>query len=212
MRTVPMFASPAVHTRRSALAAQLRRKYFGIRQISSRDLAVQHDENHPCWKAAHFLPCTRPPDVMRMHRPPRRATFGPSQRRAFVVTRSGFQTMPSGGLGDDEDTATGASFGNVRQSAPLAKPADLQTALAPPEENAFGTKIYIKLSMIEWPTLSAQEKQLHAAMRKSFVTSYAFGAEAILQHWLWKTLKNATKSVFDFQIFRPPPESVRNRL
>jgi hypothetical protein len=139
--------------------------------------------------------------------------------------------MPSGGLGDDEDTATGASFGNVRQSVPLAKPADLQTALAPPEENAFGTKIYenvglsdftpapvtrvcellglrsyfmsqlgprylwiIKLSMIEWPTLSAQEKQLHAAMRKSFVTSYAFGAEAILQHWLWKTLKNATKS------------------
>ncbi len=44
------------------------------------------------------------------------------------------------------------------------------------------------------PTLSAQEKQLHAVMRKSFVTSYAFGAEAILQHWLWKTLKNATKS------------------
>jgi hypothetical protein len=31
-------------------------------------------------------------------------------------------------------------------------------------------------------------------MRKSFVTSYAFGSEAILQHWFWKTLKNATKS------------------
>jgi hypothetical protein len=31
-------------------------------------------------------------------------------------------------------------------------------------------------------------------MRKSFVTTYAFGAEAILQHWLWKTLKNATTS------------------
>ena len=44
------------------------------------------------------------------------------------------------------------------------------------------------------PTLSAQEKQLHAAMLKSFVTSCAFGAEAILQHWLWKTLQNATKS------------------
>ena len=38
----------------------------------------------------------------------------------------------------------------------------------------------IKLSVIEWPTLSAQEKKLHAAMRKSFVASYAFGAEAIL--------------------------------
>ena len=103
MRTVPMFASPAVHTRRAASAAQLREKYFGIRQFSSRDLAVQRDDHHPCWKAAHFLPCTRPPDVLRMHRP-RVATFGPSQHRAFVVTRSGFQTMPSGGLGDEMRT------------------------------------------------------------------------------------------------------------
>ena len=31
-------------------------------------------------------------------------------------------------------------------------------------------------------------------MRKSFLTSYVFGAEAIIQHWLWKTLKTATKS------------------
>ncbi len=31
-------------------------------------------------------------------------------------------------------------------------------------------------------------------IHKSFVTSYAFGAEAILQHWLWKTLKNVTQS------------------
>ncbi len=139
--------------------------------------------------------------------------------------------MQSGVLGDDEDTAAGASFGTVRHPSPLVKSADLQTALAPPDADVFGTKIYenvglsdftlvpvtrvcdllglrsyfmsqlgpsylwiVKLSMIEWPTLSAQEKQLHAAMRKSFVTSYAFGAEAILQHWLWKTLKNATKS------------------
>jgi hypothetical protein len=58
----------------------------------------------------------------------------------------------------------------------------------------------IKLSMIEWPTLSAQEKKVHAAMRKSFVTSYAF--EAIIQHWLWKTLKNATQSFGPlFQVF-----------
>ena len=64
MRTVPMFASPAVYTRRSALAAQLRRKYLVTRQISSRDLAVQRHEHHPCWKSAHFLQ-TRPPDVMK---------------------------------------------------------------------------------------------------------------------------------------------------
>jgi len=66
---------------------------------------------------------------MRMQRPQRRAAFGPSQRRAFVVTRSGFQTMPSGGLGNDEDTVAGVSFGNVCQPAPLVKSADLQTAL-----------------------------------------------------------------------------------
>jgi len=74
MCIVPMFTSPAVHTRRSiapptvhtrrsALTDQLRRKHFGIGQFFSRDLTVQHDEHHPCWKSAHFLPCTRPPDV-----------------------------------------------------------------------------------------------------------------------------------------------------
>jgi hypothetical protein len=31
-------------------------------------------------------------------------------------------------------------------------------------------------------------------MSRSFLTSYVFGAEAIIQHWLWKTLKNATQS------------------
>ena len=152
MRTVPMFALPAVYTRRSALAAQLRRKYFGTRQFSSRDLAVQRDENHPCWKAAHFLPCTRPPDVLRMHRPQRHTTFGPSARRAFVATRSGFQTMPSGGPGDDEDTtaASGAALGNVRRSAPPAKPADLQVALASPDDKDFGIKIFENIGLSDF--------------------------------------------------------------
>ena len=39
----------------------------------------------------------------------------------------------------------------------------------------------IKLSVVEWPNLSAEEKKLHSVMRKSFLTSYAFGAEAIIQ-------------------------------
>jgi hypothetical protein len=34
----------------------------------------------------------------------------------------------------------------------------------------------IKLSGIEWPALSAEEKKLHTALRKSFLTSYVFGA------------------------------------
>ena len=72
MRTVPMFASPVVYTGRSTLAAQLGRTYCGNRHLFSRDLMAQRDALHPCWTAAHFLPCTRPPDVMRMHRPPKR--------------------------------------------------------------------------------------------------------------------------------------------
>ena len=70
-------ASPAVYTRRCALAAQLRKLHLGIGQIFSRDMTVQCDAQHPCWKAAHFLPCTRPPDVMRLHRSSNRATYGP---------------------------------------------------------------------------------------------------------------------------------------
>jgi hypothetical protein len=50
--------------------------------------------------------------------------------------------MQSGGLGDDEDTAAVASFGTVHQLMPLVKSADLQTALTPPDEKDFGTKIY----------------------------------------------------------------------
>ncbi len=89
MRIVPMFASLVVDTRWSfALSAQSRRTYNGICHFFSRDRAVQHNRHHPCWKTAYFLPCTRPPDVMRMHRPPKRATYGPSQRRAFVATSS----------------------------------------------------------------------------------------------------------------------------
>ena len=54
--------------------------------------------------------------------------------------------MPSGGLGDDEDTAAGASFGTVSHPSPLTKSADLQTALAPPDHK-YGTKIYENLGL-----------------------------------------------------------------
>jgi hypothetical protein len=43
-----------------------------------------------------------------------------------------FQTMPSGGLGDDEDTAGDDSFGTVCHPATLVKPADLQTSMTIP--------------------------------------------------------------------------------
>ena len=60
--------------------------------------------------------------------------------------------MPSGGPGDDEDTtaASGAALGNVRRSAPPAKPADLQVALASPDDKDFGTKIFENIGLSDF--------------------------------------------------------------
>jgi hypothetical protein len=141
--------------------------------------------------------------------------------------------MPTGGHGDDVDPAavTGAAAGTVRRFTPIAQPRDLQAALAPLDDDKYGSKVFenlfmqdfipdrvtrvgdllklrsyvltqlgpryawlIKLSVIEWPNLSAEEKKLHTTLHRSFLTSYVFGAEAIIQHWLWKTLKIATQS------------------
>ena len=175
MRIVPMFASLVVDTRRSlqcfaslvvdtrrsfAQAAQSRRTYNGICHFFSRDRAAQHNCHHPCWKAAYFLPCTRPPDVLRLPRAQRgRIHHGPSQRRAFVATRSGFQTMPRrDGEDDIEDAAAPAtargggrvpqSFGARARAAMLtppaperpSTPADLRTALRPPA--SFGVTLF----------------------------------------------------------------------
>ena len=129
IRIVPMFASLVVDTRWSfALATQSRRTYNGICHFFSRDRAVQHNRHHPCWKAAYFLPCTRPPDVLRLYRAQRgRINYGPSQRRTFVATRSGLQTMPTGGHEDATAPAaiTSASAGPVRRFTSIAQPHDM---------------------------------------------------------------------------------------
>ena len=87
---------------------------------------------HPCLQAASFLPCaSRPPDACRvfLDRPRLRLGQGSNDRRAFVATRSGLDTMARRRQDDQDDltaaddTTAGASFGNVRPSAPLAKPA-----------------------------------------------------------------------------------------
>jgi len=141
MRIVPMFASLAVDTRRSiqcfaslavdtrrsfTLAAQSRRTYNGICHFSSRDRAVQHHCHHPCWKAAYFLPCTRPPDGLRFTAQRGRINYGPSQLCAFVATRSGFQTMPGEHGAAEDDTApaavTGAAAGPGRRYGAAAGP------------------------------------------------------------------------------------------
>ena len=60
--------------------------------------------------------------------------------------------MPSGGLGDDEDTpaASGAVLRNVRRSATLAKSADLQTVLASQDDKDFGTKIFENIGLSDF--------------------------------------------------------------
>jgi hypothetical protein len=65
LRAVPLLVSFEVcQTSRSALADLLARMYFWTRESLSRSLVARH----PCWTAACFLPCTRPPDITRLRR------------------------------------------------------------------------------------------------------------------------------------------------
>jgi hypothetical protein len=91
---------------------------------------------HPCQQSASHLPCTRPPGRLLPGRPrdsfrgARRGSHYCAAQRAFVTTRSGLQTMPTGGHGDDEDdtaptAVTGAAAGPVRRFTPIAPPHDL---------------------------------------------------------------------------------------
>jgi hypothetical protein len=96
--------------------------YFSPLSVFSRDLIAHRDALHPCWTAAHFLPCTRPPDVLRLPR----------------AQRGRIHTAP----------LHAASFG-ARARAPLltppapertSPPADLRTALRPPA--SFGVTLF----------------------------------------------------------------------
>jgi len=81
---------------------------------------------------------------MRLHRPQRgRIHHGPSQRSAFVMTRSGFQPMPTGGHGDDVGLAavTGAAVDTVRRFMPIEPPRALQAALAPLDDDQYVSKL-----------------------------------------------------------------------
>jgi hypothetical protein len=109
---------------------------------------------HPCRQAASFLPCaSQPPDACRVYlaRPRQRLRQGSRDRRAFVSTRSGFDTMARRHQDTDDEiteadnTAGAATFGGAptrgpRQFTPLSMPADLRTSLAMP--TTFGPKLF----------------------------------------------------------------------
>jgi len=52
----------------------------------------------------------------------------------------------------------------------------------------------INLSLVEWQSLSANDKALNAQMRLDWLASYSKASEAILQHWFWKLLKSKTQN------------------
>jgi hypothetical protein len=111
-----------------------------------RDLQVEDSATlalHPCQTAAAHLPCTRPPDLWRrLGRPrPRSRPDGSQARaaaRAFALTRSGFDTMAR--RDQDALTVDRAPARGPRQVTPPSVPADLQAALAMPDQ--FGTKFF----------------------------------------------------------------------
>jgi hypothetical protein len=52
----------------------------------------------------------------------------------------------------------------------------------------------IMLSVVEWDTLTAEQKDLYSTMRASWNSSYIKASHTVLQHWLWKLLKDKTKA------------------
>jgi hypothetical protein len=51
----------------------------------------------------------------------------------------------------------------------------------------------LRTSVLEWEYLSAEQKQQQTAMRETWLSGYNNLSEAILQHWLWKFLKDRTR-------------------
>jgi hypothetical protein len=142
---------------------------------------------HPCRQAASFLPCaSRPPDACRVYlaRPRQRLGQGSRDRRAFVTTRSGFDTMASrrqdtaDEITEADDTAGAATFGGsslrgTRQVTPPSMPADLRTALAMP--TTFGPNLF-------------EISTLHAVSAVCKVKVKDAGDLLLLRDWLFEEL------------------------
>ena len=132
MRIVPMFASLAVDTWRSfALADQSRRTYNGICHFFSRDRAAQHNCHHPCWEAAYFLPCTRPPDAQSSARANPLRPLSTPRIRGHAVWISNAKSFGA--------RARAAMLTPPAPERP-STPADLRTALRPPA--SFGVTLF----------------------------------------------------------------------
>ena len=63
-----------------------------------------------------------------------------------MATRSRFQTMPTGGHGNDVGPAavTGTAAGNVRRFTPIKPTRDLQTVLAPLDDDQYDSELVLR--------------------------------------------------------------------
>jgi hypothetical protein len=52
----------------------------------------------------------------------------------------------------------------------------------------------INLSLVDWQSLSDDDKTLNTQMRLDWLASYSKASEAVLQHWFWKLLKSKTQN------------------
>jgi len=52
----------------------------------------------------------------------------------------------------------------------------------------------INLSLVDWLSLSDDDKELNTQMRLDWPASYSKASEAVLQHWFWKLLKSKTQN------------------
>jgi hypothetical protein len=52
----------------------------------------------------------------------------------------------------------------------------------------------VMLSVVEWEHLTDDQKELHSTMRESWLFSYSKDSHTVLHHWLWRFLKQQTKS------------------
>jgi len=52
----------------------------------------------------------------------------------------------------------------------------------------------INLSLVDWQSLSDDDKALNTQMRLDWLASYSKASEAVLQHWFWKLLKSKTQN------------------
>ena len=50
----------------------------------------------------------------------------------------------------------------------------------------------INLSLVDWNSLSEEDKELNIQIRLDWLASYSKASEAVLQHWFWKLLKSKT--------------------